>query len=73
MAHTQSSHPEQAPGEVFLTNCSEGEFEERIGWPSKRMGSVAYDVSGKKIPHLFPVFISEADYQESQLRKFATE
>ncbi len=44
----KKDHPELLEGEVFLTNASDENFGS-IGWLTKRMGVVAYDISGKRI------------------------
>lgn len=62
-------HPETAKGEVFLTNISNSFSDaqlfdhddrsdwESIGWRTKRRGLVAYDIYGKPISGMRPVFV----------------
>jgi hypothetical protein len=59
-----TSHPEQQPGEVLLTNCyhSQPEDYETISYQNKRRGLVTYDTDGRINPHMFPVFVSETEY-----------
>ncbi len=71
------NHPELKEGEVFLTNTESDEYEFRfprfddfghgfaaIGWKTKRKGSVAYDIYGKPVRGLIPVFV-----QREELKK----
>ena len=64
------NHPELQEGEVFLTNAFDDRIPmhiddyvddrsdwESIGWRSKRMGEVAYDIYGNPINGMFPVFV----------------
>lgn len=69
-------HPETGKGEVFLTNISDdndygmsrmlgnryGHSDwESIGWKTKRKGSTAYDIYGKLISGMRPVFVQRAE------------
>ncbi|MBI2024758.1 MAG: hypothetical protein HYT03_01530 [Candidatus Harrisonbacteria bacterium] len=70
-ARRNKSHPELRDGEVFLTNASDddklptrlidyaGNYSdwESIGWRTKRRGVVAYDIYGRPVPEMFPVFV----------------
>ena len=74
------NHPETAEGEVFLTNIStpdEGDISHlmignrdgisdwaSIGWITKRIGSVAYDIYGKPISGMRPVFVQRAELKK---------
>lgn len=60
----EGKHPETKDGEMFLTNATKDDFQ-RIGWKSKRMGNIAYDVNGNSIDPinaLFPVFVQKQEY-----------
>lgn len=59
-------HPEQHDDEVLIANSSLSDIS-RIGWKSKRVGIVAYDVYGNPIKGLVPVFISKQEIKESGL------
>lgn len=58
-------HPEMREGEVFFTNVGEYDalrsYEDddfnHIGWKSKRKGSVAFDIDGKPVNYMNPVFV----------------
>jgi len=64
MAETVPQHPEAKPGEVFLTNCDGDEPDAfaDILYQTKRAGQNAYDLHGHIIPHRFPVFVWEMEY-----------
>ena len=49
------THPELQQGEMFVTN-STMEHLDTIGWKTKRTGKIAYDIGGKEIHWLVPVF-----------------
>ena len=52
-------HPELRKNEIFLTNSTKKDFE-LIGYSSKRLGLIAYDINNNVIPKinsLYPVFI----------------
>lgn len=58
----KKQHPELQEGEVFLTNC----FPPRgggakIGWKTKRFGTVAYDIAGKPVPGGYPCFVQKEE------------
>lgn len=68
------NHPELGKGEVFLTNASDDSLLDRperysgarsswetVGWKTKRKGIVAYDVYGKSIDGMFPVFVQREE------------
>lgn len=60
-------HPERRQGEAFLGNFSREGFQ-AVGWKSKRLGDIAYTVSGQPIsstPTLFPGFASEEEIGNS--------
>ncbi len=62
--YTDLSHPECQPGWVWLTNCDKDNPDdfEAIGYQTKITGKVAYDINGKEVPGLFPVFVRESEY-----------
>lgn len=59
-------HPEQLKGEIYLGNFFYKNLS-RIGWNSKRVGSISYDIEGNIIPSfdgLSPVFIKITEVEE---------
>ena len=54
-------HPEQLPDEEFCTNVGPETDLARIGWKTKRVGTFAYDINGKVVNGLKPVFVSGED------------
>lgn len=69
-------HPELKEGEVFLTNVSNDDMSRRImnsretdweaiGWKTKRLGNIAYDIYNKIIVGMFPVFVQRSELQKS--------
>ena len=61
---TNKYHPELKEGEVFLTNTDNPEMT-NIGWKSKRLGRVAYDIHGLIVKGLYPVFKNKAEQFET--------
>ena len=75
------SHPELKEGEVFIGNISLGYHPhldivdpdwsdyrtdwEVIGWKTKRRGNVAYDIYGKPINGMCPVFAQKSELEEA--------
>ena len=68
------NHPEARPDEVFITNASDDVWDftddprsswEVIGWKSKRRGTTAYDMSGRVIPEMFPVFVRRDELENA--------
>ncbi len=73
------SHPELRGGEVFITNISNepgpcisigwpGDSRsdwKHIGWKTKRMGSVAYDIYGKPVNGMRPVFAKKTELEKA--------
>ena len=71
----RGNHPELLPGEVFLTNASDSKFSrvsllghndtrssyEMIGWRTKRKGVIAYDINGRRMSKMFPVFVQREE------------
>jgi len=67
---TSENHPEIRAGEVYLCNASLDDFQNSIGWKSKRLGKIAFDISGKIIPlinRLFPVFVLKKELQKDEV------
>lgn len=56
-------HPELRPGEMFLTNESSQEFFDQIVYKTKRAGNVAYDIYGKPVEGLFPIFAQRSEVE----------
>jgi hypothetical protein len=56
------THPECGNDEVFITNA-DSEIWPKIGWQTKRRGSVAYSPDGKPLGRSwrgsFPVFVKK--------------
>jgi len=68
MAIQDRNHPEKKAGEVFLTNASKGQWDQ-TGWKTKRAGTVALDIHGKKYseyPTKFPVFVQRSELEASK-------
>lgn len=69
MAKKKWKHPEQRPGEVFITNSDNtpNHFL-KIGWKTKRRGEIAYDSYhtplGSKWSGAFPVFVKESEIRK---------
>lgn len=61
-------HPERCPNEVFLANFDENGFHV-ISWNTKRRGQTAYDINGKPVQGLFPVFVAKAEYEDRQAQR----
>lgn len=63
------NHPEQQEGEIFLSNSNDEDamdgtnrtYYQCIGWKTKRRGRTAYDVNGKVVNRMFPVFVQIAE------------
>jgi hypothetical protein len=55
MADFNLTHPELKEGEIFVTNSNTDKLS-TIGWKTKRVGIIAYDIQGKEINWLVPVF-----------------
>ena len=49
------SHPELRDGEVFIGNTSLDHWE-CVGWKTKRMGDVAYNIYGEPLNGIHPTF-----------------
>lgn len=67
------NHPEKGEGEVFLTNVGDSDREfsffdhggyQHIGWKTKRKGSTAYDVNGKEVDGMNPVFVQRSELEK---------
>jgi len=56
-------HPELRPGEVFLTNSFAD--AKAIGYISKRIGKMAYDIYGNTIEDYVPVFVSKDEFEKN--------
>ena len=55
-------HPEAREGEVLIGNMFVCDFT-AVGWRTKRLGKVAYETSGKRIPNFRPVFVSRFEIE----------
>jgi len=56
-------HPELRPGEVWLAN-GDVSGRQSIKYESMRVGWQAYDIHGKPVRGLRPVFVSKKEYEE---------
>ena len=56
------NHPEKRKGELYLTNSEQ--WGENIGYKSRRIGKVAYDVYGNPVSGFVPVFISIKEWHD---------
>lgn len=67
-------HPEIQDGEMFLTNV--GSYSEMrfameddgftaIGWKTKRQGVIAYDIYGKPVHGMVPVFVQRKELEKA--------
>lgn len=60
-------HPECREGEVFLADFSRRHNDyKRIGYKTKRIGKVAYDVNGNIAEELVPIFVSKQEWDENE-------
>ncbi len=71
------THPERQEDEFFITNVSEDNstgqnlsprtsYFHKIGWKTKRMGKVAYDVNGCVIEGNRPVFVKQYEIRHAE-------
>ena len=58
MSSKNLDHPECRQGERFYTNVVPEKFS-TIDNDTKRMGNVAYDINGKTVKWLRPVFVKK--------------
>ena len=63
----EKKHPELKEGEVHLTNCSPGEFED-LYWTTKRKGRNAYTNDGTIMHSLVPVFVQKSEIEKKRKR-----
>ncbi len=67
-AYSNKRHPERMKDEVFITNSGLDSYW-KVGWKTKRTGTIAYDVHGERcgnFPHFFPVFVDMAEIKNSE-------
>ena len=62
------SHSEAETDEVFLTNTKignnlDGPFFQR--WPTRRAGTMAWNIIGEMLPDHFPVFVKRSDVERN--------
>lgn len=65
--YKRENHPEFRVGEMFLGNFTERNFREHIGWWTKRMGNIAYDVNDwptEPVEGLYPVFVQRVELKK---------
>lgn len=57
------SHPERQKDEIFLTNSA----GLRTNYRTVRYGRIAYDINGKPVNGLHPVFVEIWEYVKTQM------
>ena len=62
MRSPSPTHPETRDGEVFFCNSDDQTFQ-GIGYKTKRAGNTAYDIHGKIVPEIFPVFVQRQELE----------
>ena len=67
-----NKHPEQKNDELFLSNWRFGirflPSINEIEWKTKRIGKIAYDCKGQRLPenyNLKPIFVKKAEVEEA--------
>ena len=60
----REQHPELRTGERRLTNVGVENVGQEIGYQSKRVGKVAYDIQGNVIEGMVPVFVLKEEYNK---------
>lgn len=60
------NHPEQYDDEFYLGNVDESRFYQCVGWKTKRLGNVPYNVNGDRMitSHLRPHFVKKSEVEE---------
>jgi hypothetical protein len=61
----QNKHPEIRPGEIFMGNWCKKDVD-YCGYNSKRLGVVAFDIYGKAMNGLYPMFVLREEYNKYQ-------
>ena len=56
MGVDNKKHPELLKNEIFFANISEESFK-TCNWQTKRKGKSAYDIRGRHLPRIIPLFI----------------
>lgn len=61
--YSNQNHPEILEGEKFLTNTSHdmGNCWDELICETKRRGAVAYDIWGRPVQGMYPIFVSIAE------------
>ena len=61
---TKREHPEQQDNEVFAGNTEPENWPRPhlCGFKNVRLGRVAYDLDGKAVPYMRPIFVHDCDY-----------
>lgn len=62
-------NPEQLDSEFWVTNSSNDQYD-HVGWKTKRRGVNAYDIDGKLVPRMFPVFVERQEVFETNRRLY---
>ena len=53
---SQSRHPELNSDETFYTNVEKGKDLQKLDLTNRRVGKIAYDWRGNRLPSCVPVF-----------------
>ena len=56
------THPEAQDDEVYLGNATLGEFIRDVKYDTKRIGARAYDIHGKELTWMWPIFVQKSEY-----------
>lgn len=56
------THPEMRDGEVWAFNGTDEHFRKSV-WRTKRLGQQAYDIWGRRIQFLQPVFVQRHEVE----------
>ena len=58
------AHPERSHREVYIGNYHPEHFH-CVGFRSARVGRTAYDVHGRVVPGLYPMFVNDFEFMEN--------
>lgn len=59
-----AKHPETRPGEIFLSNI-ESQYFATSTYRTKRLGVTAYDINGKPVAGLYPMFVQASELEKN--------
>lgn len=60
----QQEHPEILLGEVWITNETDDLYFQQLNFKTKRAGTVAYNIYGKPVYSLFPIFVQKIELDQ---------